>query len=650
MSLIVHEGGVSDGRVDMPARFQRSQDHHEAYLKLIRWELDDEMDAVTEKLQNWPQKKLEANGITIFNLVGKAAGWLFGQRIIKFTSKTRGPLGVHRFRQGDIVLLSRKDPLRELPVEGVISSTSRASIKVIFSDVPKDLRKDSWRLDKGANRIAFDRMRDALNTVFEEDAGAPLRELILGLVHDPVSTASLMPELGGARNRTTTLAPDLNEPQLLAAEAAISRRFTLIQGPPGTGKTHTAVRILEAWSKQDVGTILATADSNVAVDNLLEGLLARGVRVIRLGQPVKVRESLRAATVDAHMENHPLRRDLDAQLELNEKLNRKISSMKGKEKGLAHRDLKLGWKEVRKIENQMRDDILDRAQVLCCTCIGSGHTLLDGRRFPQVLIDEATQATEPAALVPLIRGARQVVLVGDHRQLPPTVISYRAENGGLRRSLFERMVEMGVEPYLLTKQYRMHPAISKFPNDQFYNGRLEDGVSAANRAAPAGLLWPDWDNPVAFLPVKGGELVSPDGTSRENPTEVSWIIRLLDDFLDAGELEKGDIGVITPYAGQVRAIRHSMREDLDDIEVRSVDGYQGREKEVIIFSCVRSNDDGNIGFLSDPRRLNVALTRAKRGLIVIGDPDTLRSDPNWTKWLEYVSNRNFEAWHLLGMA
>ena len=196
----------------------------------------------------------------------------------------------------------------------------------------------------------------------------------------------------------------------------------------------------------------------------------------------------------------------------------------------------------------------------------------------------------------------------------------------------------------------MHPAISKFPNDQFYNGRLEDGVSAANRAAPAGLLWPDWDNPVAFLPVKGGELVSPDGTSRENPTEVSWIIRLLDDFLDAGELEKGDIGVITPYAGQVRAIRHSMREDLDDIEVRSVDGYQGREKEVIIFSCVRSNDDGNIGFLSDPRRLNVALTRAKRGLIVIGDPDTLRSDPIWTKWLEYVSSRNFEAWHLLGMA
>jgi regulator of nonsense transcripts 1 len=312
--------------------------------------------------------------------------------------------------------------------------------------------------------------------------------------------------------------------------------------------------------------------------------------------------------------------------------------------------LKLGWKEVRKIENQMRDDILDRAQVLCCTCIGSGHTLLDGKRFPQVLIDEATQATEPAALVPLIRGARQVVLVGDHRQLPPTVISYRAENGGLRRSLFERMVEMGIEPYLLTKQYRMHPAISKFPNDQFYNSQLEDGVSAANRTAPAGLLWPDWENPVAFLPVKGGEVVSPDGTSRENPTEVAWIIRILDDFLDAGELEKGDIGVITPYAGQVRAIRHSMREALDDIEVRSVDGYQGREKEVIIFSCVRSNDDGNIGFLSDPRRLNVALTRAKRGLIVIGDPDTLRSDPIWTNWLEYVSSRNFEAWHLLGMA
>jgi len=633
-----------------PTRFNRSQDHHELYLKLIRWELDDEMQNVLQKLQNWPKKRLIENGISLFDLIGKNDGWLFGQRIIKFTYRRKKDLGAHRFRQGDIILLSRKDPLKETTIEGTIYSTSRNSIKIVFSDIPKNIRKDTWRIDKGANRIAYDRMKDALNSVFQEEGGVPLRELLLGMVHDPPGTASLTPELGGARGRSTSFAHDLNEPQLIASKAAIERRLTLIQGPPGTGKTHTAVRILESWAKQDVGTILAVADSNVAVDNLLEGLLARGVRSVRLGQPVKVREKLRQATMDAQMEIHPLRRDLETQLELNEKLNRRISSMKGKEKGLAHRDIKKGWKEIRRIENQIRDDILDKTQIVCCTCIGSGNEILDGRRFSQVLIDEATQATEPASLVPLIRGARQIVLVGDHKQLPPTVLSFRAEEKGLKRSLFERLVDLGIEPFLLTKQYRMHPSISKFPNKQFYSSKLIDGVNASSRPAPAGLLWPDWDNPVAFIPIEGGELVSPDGTSRENPVEVSWVLKITEDLLEAGELTKKDIGIITPYAGQVRAIRNSMDEKLDDVEVRTVDGYQGREKEVIIFSCVRSNPEGNVGFLAEPRRLNVALTRAKRGLIVIGDPATLRSDKNWQAWLEYIRNSKFEAWHLLGMA
>ena len=633
-----------------PTRFNRSQDHHELYLKLIRWELDDEMQNVLQKLQNWPKKRLIENGISLFDLIGKNDGWLFGQRIIKFTNRRKKDLGAHRFRQGDIILLSRKDPLKETTIEGTIYSTSRNSIKIVFSDIPKNIRKDTWRIDKGANRIAYDRMKDALNSVFQEEGGVPLRELLLGMVHDPPGTASLTPELGGARGRSTSFAHDLNEPQLIASKAAIERRLTLIQGPPGTGKTHTAVRILESWAKQDVGTILAVADSNVAVDNLLEGLLARGVRSVRLGQPVKVREKLRQATMDAQMEIHPLRRDLETQLELNEKLNRRISSMKGKEKGLAHRDIKKGWKEIRRIENQIRDDILDKTQIVCCTCIGSGNEILDGRRFSQVLIDEATQATEPASLVPLIRGARQIVLVGDHKQLPPTVLSFRAEEKGLKRSLFERLVDLGIEPFLLTKQYRMHPSISKFPNKQFYSSKLIDGVNANSRPAPAGLLWPDWENPVAFIPVDGGEVVSPDGTSRENPIEVSWVLKVTNDLLEAGELTKKDIGIITPYAGQVRAIRNSMDEKLDDVEVRTVDGYQGREKEVIIFSCVRSNPEGNVGFLAEPRRLNVALTRAKRGLIVIGDPATLRTDKNWQAWLEYIRNSKFEAWHLLGMS
>ena len=633
----------------LPARFNRSQDHHEAYLPLIQWELDDELDATDERLRNWSRAKLAAHGLALFDLRARPDGWLFGQRIVKLELVGRANMGQHRFRQGDIVMLSRGDPIGEKPIEAIVSDRSRNRIRIVLPELPSGVRSGYWRIDRAANKVAFDRMRDALNSIFEEEGGAPLRALLLGLVHDPVGTSGLGPELGGANRRPASRPEGLNESQKVACEAAISQRLTLIQGPPGTGKTHTAVRILQSWSSQNVGTILAVADSNVAVDNLLEGLLGLGVSAVRLGQPVKVRESLREATVDAQMESHPLRRDLEEHLELNEKLARRIPGMKGKEKGLAHRDLNRGWKEVRRIERQMRDDILDRALVLCCTCIGVGHQLLDGRRFSRVLLDEATQATEPASLVPLVRGARQIVLVGDHRQLPPTVISRRAENGGLRRSLFERLVAMGIEPMLLDTQYRMHPAISDFPNRTFYEGRLVDGITAADRPNPAGLLWNDWEVPMAFLPVNGGELLSPDGASKENPAEAGWVAKILENLLQAGDLEEADIGIITPYAGQVRAIRDALPELYESVEVHTVDGYQGREKEVIIFSCVRSNSDGTVGFLSDARRLNVALTRAKRGLIVIGDPDTLRNDETWASWLDYIRGRNLEAWHILGM-
>lgn len=633
----------------LPARFTRSQDHHEAYLPLIQWELDDELDATDERLRNWSRAKLAAHGLALFDLRARPDGWLFGQRIVKLELDGRADMGQHRFRQGDIVMLSRGDPIGEKPIEAIVSDRSRNRIRIVLPELPSGVRSGYWRIDRAANKVAFDRMRDALNSIFEEEGGAPLRDLLLGLVHDPVGTANLGPELGGANRRPASKPEGLNESQKVACEAAISQRLTLIQGPPGTGKTHTAVRILQAWSSQNAGTILAVADSNVAVDNLLEGLLDLGVSAVRLGQPVKVRESLREATVDAQMESHPLRRDLEEHLELNEKLARRIPGMKGKEKGLAHRDLNRGWKEVRRIERQMRDDILDRAQVLCCTCIGVGHQLLDGRRFSRVLLDEATQATEPASLVPLVRGARQIVLVGDHRQLPPTVISRRAENGGLRRSLFERLVAMGLEPMLLDTQYRMHPAISDFPNRTFYEGRLVDGITPAERPNPAGLLWNDWEVPMAFLPINGDELLSPDGASKENPAEAGWVAKILENLLQAGDLEEADIGIITPYAGQVRAIRDALPERNDSVEVHTVDGYQGREKEVIIFSCVRSNSNGTVGFLSDERRLNVALTRAKRGLIVIGDPDTLRNDQTWASWLDYIRGRNLEAWHILGM-
>ena len=639
--------------------FPRSQDHFERFNRLIGLELEDEMVAVEERLRKWGRDRLVENGITLFDLEGKNDGWLFGDRIVKLF--TRGEtLPRHRFRHGDIVTLSRHNPLKEKVIEGTVLSRSRKFIRIVVNEQPAKIRTDTWRLDRGANRVAHDRMAAALESLFGDENSTMLRELFYGQVRDMEESAARPANLGGIQKRLAAQAShtgNLNSSQSEAFAKAMQYRLSLIQGPPGTGKTHTAVRILAAWAQNGAGPILAVADSNVAVDNLLEGLLNQGVKAIRLGQPVKVRENLRDATMAAQMAEHHLREDVDTIIGLNEGAMRRLPSLNGKEKGLAHRDINKGWKEVRRIENQMRDDILEHAQVICATCVGAGHLLLDSRRFPLVLLDEATQATEPASLIPLTKGARHLVLVGDHHQLPPTVISRRAEEDGLARSLFERLIALGAPSTMLTTQYRMHPVIREWPSERFYQGRLEDGVTAADRPAPAGFVWPNWDAPVAFIPVDGSEDTSPDGASKQNMDEAGLAVRVVDMLLSGGDITPHDIGVVTPYSGQVRLLNdlfegaggREENERYHGLEIKTVDGYQGREKDVIVLSSVRANEAGEMGFLTDRRRLNVAITRARRGLIVLGHPRTLRNDSSWASWCDWASERGLEAYHVLHM-
>ena len=265
----------------------------------------------------------------------------------------------------------------------------------------------------------------------------------------------------------------LNSSQRLAVEGAATNRLTLVQGPPGTGKTAVAIRIIQHWARlaaseggygKNVKPILATSDSNIAVDNLVEGCANLGLLVVRLGRPEAIRPELLRHCIDR--------------------------PQGGNGNGYS---LAASYKE------KMKD--LKNAQVVCCSCIGSGADILDHMNFERVLVDEATQATEPAVLVPLTRNCRELVLVGDHGQLPPTVLSTRAEEEGLGVPLFSRMVACGVPPFMLDTQYRMHPGIAMFPSDLFYGGKLLSGVSAPERRPLAGFPWPREEFPVAFVPV-----------------------------------------------------------------------------------------------------------------------------------------------------
>lgn len=418
---------------------------------------------------------------------------------------------------------------------------------------------------------------------------------------------------------------NLNASQQLAVEGATTRRLTLVQGPPGTGKTMTALRILQHWARlaeadrkpgSEAAPILATSDSNIAVDNLVEGCAAVGLRVVRLGRPEAIRPELLRFCIDRPPPSYG-----------NNSTDAGSSTTTSGAIGANHKE------RMKQLKN---------AQVVCCTCIGSGSDILDSLGpLERVLVDEATQATEPAVLVPLMRGCRQLVLVGDHCQLPPTVLSTRAEEEGHGVPLFSRMVACGVPPFMLDTQYRMHPCIAMFPSDLFYGGLLKNGVSAPERRPLAGFPWPREEFPVAFIPVKGIEM--DDGVSKYNNEEANMACTAVNALLQGGQCAVSDIAVVTPYAAQARVIRRLTRQMMNStgppyIEVSSVDGFQGREKEAVVFSAVRSNDYGAIGFTSDWRRINVSFTRARRALIVIGNDQTLRrGDPDtWMPWLAWA--------------
>ncbi|KAI1327332.1 P-loop containing nucleoside triphosphate hydrolase protein [Xylariaceae sp. FL0255] len=395
--------------------------------------------------------------------------------------------------------------------------------------------------------------------------------------------------------------PELNSSQVAAIKAVLTTPLSLIQGPPGTGKTVTSATIIYHLAKQDNGQVLVCAPSNVAVDQLCERINLTGLKVVRL--TAKSREDVESSV---------------SFLALHEQL----SQLKGEYGELSSQD----EKKFKQLTRAAERDILSNADVVCCTCM----------KFRNVLIDESTQSAEPECMIPLVLGCKQVVLVGDHKQLGPVIMNKKAAKAGLNQSLFERLVRLGFTPIRLNIQYRMHPCLSEFPSNMFYDGSLQNGVTEASRIRKdVDFPWPVVEKPMMFWSNLGNEEISASGTSYLNRTEASNVEKIVTRFFKAG-VRPADIGVITPYEGQRSYIVTTMqntgtfkKEAYKEVEVASVDAFQGREKDFIVLSCVRSNDNQGIGFLSDPRRLNVALTRAKFGVVIIGNPKVLSKHELW---------------------
>jgi regulator of nonsense transcripts 1 len=302
--------------------------------------------------------------------------------------------------------------------------------------------------------------------------------------------------------------------------------------------------------------------------------------------------------------------------------------------------------EYDQLRERLEKQICQEADVVCCTTDNAGAAVLEQIDFPVVVVDEATQTIEPKILIPILHHARKVVLVGDHCQLGPVVASSKAKLAGLGVSLFQRLVQLGLKPFRLQTQYRMHPALSEFPSNFFYEGTLANGVSDRDRTPTKAVFsWPEQNIPMFFFNSTGDEEVSDSGTSFINRFEAILVSQIITRLCRAG-VKPGQIGVITPYAGQRFYLKHFLAsagelpaEFYPQVEIASVDSFQGGERDYIILSCVRCNRDSAIGFLKDPRRLNVAITRARMGLVVIGCARVLAANRLWYGLLKHFHNK-----------
>lgn len=468
---------------------------------------------------------------------------------------------------------------------------------------------------------SFDRMQLAMKT-FAVDEMSVSGYIFHRLLGHEVAAAPMKTQM--PTKFSVPGLPELNGSQVNAVKSVLQKPLSLIQGPPGTGKTVTSATIIYHLAKINGGQVLVCAPSNVAVDQLCERIHRTGLKTVRV--TAKSREDVESPV--RFLSLHEQVRMYDGNIELV-----KLNQLKAELGELSSQDEKKYKQLVRAAERE----ILSNADVICCTCVGAGDPRLAKFRFRTVLIDESTQSAEPECMIPLVLGCKQVVLVGDHQQLGPVIMNKKAAKAGLNQSLFERLVILGCSPIRLNVQYRMHPCLSAFPSNMFYEGTLQNGVTMADRLRDdVDFPWPVAENPMMFWANLGTEEISASGTSYLNRTEAANVEKIVTRFFKAGVRPK-DIGIITPYEGQRSYIVSSMqatgtfkKEYYKEVEVASVDAFQGREKDFIVLSCVRSNDHQGIGFLSDPRRLNVALTRAKYGLVILGNPKVLSKHPLWS--------------------
>ena len=458
-------------------------------------------------------------------------------------------------------------------------------------------------------------------------------------------------DLFGSRQKAATFSfapvsfPWLNPTQEQAVNNVLrAKDVAIVHGPPGTGKTTTLVEAIYETLRRE-NQVLVCAQSNMAVDWISERLVDRGVNVLRIGNPTKVNDKMLSFTYERRFADHP---DYPTLWSIREAIRKLRQGRNRRRDEGYHQKLERLKSRATELEVRINAELFGEARVIASTLTGSANRLLAGQKFGTLFIDEAAQALEAACWM-AIRKATRVVLAGDHCQLPPTVKSIAALRGGLATTLMERIVKLKPEVVTLLKtQYRMNESIMRFSSDWFYGGMVE----AAPQIKHRGIL--DWDIPMTWLDtseVEGKEEFVGESFGRINRAEADMTLNVLQEYFTKISKrrildERIDVGIISPYRAQVQLLRRLVRKReffkpfRSLVTVNTVDGFQGQERDVIIISLVRANADGQIGFLSDLRRMNVAITRARMKLIIMGDVPTLTRHPFYKKLYDYTNGNS----------
>jgi len=650
--------------------FEQQIQHFQHLRQLLRQEKEADHRAFLETVREKPLSDRVEQGYTWYPLQVLNTGFALGEKAFVIVERTTRLNEPQQLRAGQTVSLFTQAQDADQPEkQGIINFVERNRMKIILNarDVPDWINAGQLGVDMLFDDRSYQEMDRALEKVMAAK-GDRLAELRGVMTAGPEKKTSLERETGVLHAEKTM--QGLNESQQMAVEAILyNRDVAIIHGPPGTGKTTTLVAGIKALTQTEQ-TVLVTAPSNTAADLLTERLADQGLNVVRIGNVSRVDDSVLQHTLDALLAAHPEAKNIKkvkiAAADFRRQAGRFKRNFNAEDRHeRTHlkqqaRDLD-AW--ARTLEDRVVDEILSSAQAITCTLVGASHPLLDKRKFRTCVIDEAAQALEPACWIPILKCSR-VVLAGDPFQLPPTVKNAEAARQGLSTTLIERCLKsLPAQVNLLTVQYRMHQAIMGFPNRYFYQGALKAHSSVSGRELISPDLHPS-EASVTFIDTAGcgyeERLQETKGALHRNPSrfnpEEALLVRglttsLLERFGHSAETEADQyfpipsIGILSPYREQVNHLEELFREDpvlsplvlSGTIDISTIDGFQGQERDVIYISLVRSNNKHEIGFLQDYRRMNVAMTRARMVLVIVGDSATIGNNKFYQEFMDYCA-------------